>query len=304
MNRRGLLRGGAAAVALAACKRTHPRVVVDARPEPAIVMQTRPIPRTGEPLPVIGLGTWQSFDVDDAAPLVETVRRFFAAGGRVIDSSPMYGRSEARTGDVIAALGAAGTPFLATKVWTDGRARGVAQMRTSFERMRTERMDLLQIHNLRDWATHLPVLREMKSAGKIRYLGITHYAGGAFDELERLMRDEVLDFVQLPYSLGNRAAEQRLLPAARDTGTAVLVMRPFEEGALFRRVKGQALPAWAADFDCTSWAQLFLKFILAHPAVNAPIPATSNPDHLADNVRAGVGRLPEAQHLAKMIALL
>jgi diketogulonate reductase-like aldo/keto reductase len=269
-------------------------------------MLTRPIPRTGEALPVIGLGTWQTFDVAEAdqAPLVEVVRGLVAAGGRVIDSSPMYGRAEEVTGDVIAAAGLAGKPFLATKVWTTGKAEGIAEMTRSMRRMRARVMDLMQVHNLVDVATHLPVLREWKQAGRIRYLGITHYSHAAFGDLERLLRKESLDFVQLPYSLASREAERRLLPAARDTGTAVLVMQPFESGALFERVKGKPLPAWAADIDCTSWAQVFLKWILGHPAVTCPIPATSKPSHLADNVRAGLGRLPDESLRKKLVAEL
>jgi aryl-alcohol dehydrogenase-like predicted oxidoreductase len=271
-------------------------------------MNTRPIPRTGEPIPVIGLGTWQTFDVgsdpEERAPLAEVLTRFFAAGGRVIDSSPMYGRAEAVTGDTVAATGAIGTPFLATKVWTRGKREGIEQMERSLERMRATRMDLMQVHNLLDWQTHLPVLREWKQAGKVRYIGVTHYAHSAFGDLERLIRTEALDFVQLPYNLADREAEQRLLPAAADTGTAVLVMRPFAEGGLFRAVKGKPLPGWAAEIDCTSWAQLFLKFILGHPAVTCPIPATSNPKHLADNVQAGRGRLPDEAMRRKMIELL
>jgi aryl-alcohol dehydrogenase-like predicted oxidoreductase len=271
-------------------------------------MLTRPIPRTGEALPVIGLGTWQTFDVgeDEAerAPCREVLSAFLAAGGRVVDSSPMYGRAETVTGDLVADLGKVGTPFLATKVWTRGKDRGIDEMRRSMTRMRTERMDLMQVHNLVDWKTHLPVLRAWKEAGTIRYLGVTHYDHGAFDELEAILRDEALDFIQLPYNLADRTAEKRLLPAARDTGTAVLVMRPFAEGALFDRVKGKALPAWAADFDCASWAQFFLKFLLGHPAVSCPIPATSKPKHLADNVAAGTGRLPDEATRQKMAALL
>jgi len=271
-------------------------------------MNTRPIPRTGEPIPVIGLGTWQTFDVgsdpEERAPLAEVLTRFFAAGGRVIDSSPMYGRAEAVTGDTLAATGAIGTPFLATKVWTRGKREGIEQMERSLERMRATRMDLMQVHNLLDWQTHLPVLREWKQAGKVRYIGVTHYAHSAFGDLERLIRTEALDFVQLPYNLADREAEQRLLPAAADTGTAVLVMRPFAEAGLFRAVKGKPLPGWAAEIDCTSWAQLFLKFILGHPAVTCPIPATSNPKHLADNVQAGRGRLPDEAMRRKMIELL
>ena len=271
-------------------------------------MHARPIPRTGELLPVIGLGTWQTFDVgDDAgarAPLVEVVRQFVAAGGRVIDSSPMYGRAEEVPGAVVAAAGVAGTPFLATKVWTSGAPAGVAAMTRPLRRMQTARMDLMQVHNLLDWRSHLPVLRAWKEAGTIRYLGVTHYALDQLGEIERLMRDELLDFVQVPYSLANRAVEARLLPAAQATGTAVLTMTPFESGALFDQVKGQALPAWAADFDCASWAQFFLKFILGHPAVNAPLPATAKPRHVADNVAAGRGRLPDDRQRARMIAHL
>lgn len=271
-------------------------------------MITRPIPKSGERIPCVGLGTWQTFDVghspEERSAVAEVLKAFFAAGGRVIDSSPMYGRAEEVTGDTVASLGASGTPFLATKVWTSGKAEGIAQMERSFRLMRTKRMDLMQVHNLVDVKTHLPVLREWKKAGKIRYLGVTHYSHGAFDELERLMRTEALDFVQLPYSLGDREAERRLLPAAADTGTAVVVMRPFQEGALFKRAAGKKLPAWAADLDCTSFAQLFLKFILAHPAVTCPIPATSKAKHLADNVRAGFGPLPDAAMRRKLIELL
>lgn len=271
-------------------------------------MQTRPIPKSNEQIPVIGLGTWQTFDVGsgvaERAPLAEVLRRFLGAGGRLIDSSPMYGRSEAVTGELLEQIGARGRAFLATKVWTSGKQAGMEQMQQSQKLMRAERIDLMQIHNLLDWQTHLPVLREWKQQGRIRYIGITHYAHSAFGELERLVATEALDFIQLPYSLADRSAEQRLLPAARDSGTAVLVMRPFAEGALFRAVKGKTLPPWAAEFDCTSWAELFLKFILSHPAVTAPIPATSNPDHVSDNVRAGSGRLPTAEHRRKMLALL
>jgi aryl-alcohol dehydrogenase-like predicted oxidoreductase len=291
-------------------------------------MNTRAIPKTKEAIPVIGLGTWQAFDVDASgrAPLAEVVKQFFAAGGRVIDSSPMYGRSEAVVGDVLADLDAIGTPFLATKVWTRGKREGIAQMEQSRKRMRRridERsesggrgpagsaggegvrplgIDLMQIHNLLDWQTHLPTLREMKQAGTVRYIGVTHYSHGELPQIERIMRSESLDFIQIPYNVADRAVEARILPAAADTGTAVLVMRPFEEGALFRRVKGKPLPGWAADIDCTSWAQIFLKFIIGHPAVTCPIPATSDPKHLADNIKAGFGRLPDAAQRKAMIA--
>jgi aryl-alcohol dehydrogenase-like predicted oxidoreductase len=261
-------------------------------------MATRRVPRSGEPIPVIGLGTWRTFDVGasdaERAPLAEVLRRFLGAGGRVIDSSPMYGRAEAVVGDLLAALAPPRAPFLATKVWTRGRASGEAQARESLGRLRVQRLDLMQIHNLLDWEEHLPALREGKAAGRWRYVGITHWAPSAFAEMERILRAERLDFVQLPYSAATRDAEARLLPAAAETGTAVLVMRPFEEGDLFRAVKGKPLPPWAAELGATSWGQVFLKFILAQPAVTAVIPATANPDHLAENVSAGFGPTPDA----------
>jgi diketogulonate reductase-like aldo/keto reductase len=254
-------------------------------------MRARKIPRTGEAIPVIGLGTWQTFDVGPSpaarAPLGEVLREFFAAGGRVIDSSPMYGRAEAVAGELVAS--ARHPAFFATKVWQSGLSAGRRQMQQSAQRLRVKRIDLMQVHNLLDWKTHLPVMRGLREQGKIRYLGITHYQLSAFGELERLLRGEQLDFVQLPYSVNAHEAESRLLPAAAETGTAVLVMRPFEEGALFSRVRGKALPAWAAERGFESWAQLFLAFILAHPAVTCVLPATSKPHHLRENVRAGSG---------------
>jgi diketogulonate reductase-like aldo/keto reductase len=265
---------------------------------------TRKIPRTGEKLPVIGLGTWQTFDVAPRghAPLQGVLTQFFAAGARLIDSSPMYGRSEETVGDVLAAVG--GTPFLATKVWTSGKQAGIDQMKRSMHRMRTSRIDLMQIHNLLDYKTHLPVLREWKTAGTIRYLGVTHYQHSAFDTIEKLVRDEQLDFIQIPYSITDTLAEQRLLPAAQETGTAVIVMTPFESGALFRQVRGKQLPQWAGEAGITSWAQFFLAWILGHPAVTCPIPATSNPAHLAELVSAGLGTLPDAKLRGKMRAEL
>lgn len=267
-------------------------------------MTRRKIPRTGEEIPVVGMGTWQTFDAgpskEERAPLVEVLSRFFAGGGRVIDSSPMYGRSESVTGELVAA---AGHPaFLATKVWTTGRDAGKAQIAESMRRLRTEKLDLLQVHNLVDWRTHLPVMREMREAGRVRHLGITHYSLSSFEEMERILRSERLDFVQLPYSVNVREAATRLLPAAADTGTAVLVMRPFEEGSLFSRVKGKALPAWAAERGHAGWAELFLSFILTHPAVTCVIPATSKPEHMSQNLRAGrEGALLDADLCARLI---
>jgi diketogulonate reductase-like aldo/keto reductase len=305
-SRRDLLRLAAASAGVLCA----PRIARPA-PQEAAKMATKPmitrlIPKTQEAVPSVGLGTWQAFDVDAArrAPQVEVVKQFLAAGGRVIDSSPMYGRAEAVVGEVLTDLNATAIAFFATKVWTRGKREGAAQMEQSRRRMHAERIDLMQIHNLLDWQTHLPVLREMKQAGKIRYLGVTHYSHAEFPQIERLMRTEHLDFIQIPYNLADRTAEARVLPAAAETGTAVLVMRPFDEGGLFRRVKGRPLPGWAGELDCTSWAQLFLKFIISHPAVTCPIPATADPAHLADNIKAGGGRLPDAAQRRAMIAAL
>lgn len=266
-------------------------------------MRSRRIPRSDEALPVIGLGTWSTFDVgpgpDERQPLADVLADFFAAGGRLIDSSPMYGRAEAVVGDLVSA--AKHPAFLATKVWTQGAAQGRAQMETSLRLLRADRIDLMQVHNLLDWKAHLPTLREWKAAGRFRYLGITHYAASAFGDLERLMRTEALDFVQLPYSLGARGVEARLLPCARDTGTAVLVMRPFEEGALFAAVKGRALPPWLTERGFGSWAQVFLAFLLANPAVACVLPATSKRSHLAQNVSAGSGPELSAADAARLV---
>ena len=252
-------------------------------------MERRPFGRTGIEVPVVGMGTWQTFDVggskEERAPLEEVLSRFFAGGGRVIDSSPMYGRAEAVTGELVA--NAKHPAFLATKVWTTGFEAGKAQIAESMRRLRARTLDLLQVHNLVDWQTHLPVMRGLREEGRVRHLGITHHSLRSFDEMEKLLRSERLDFVQLPYSLNVREAEARLLPAAADTGTAVLVMRPFEEGAIFSRVKGRAVPDWAAERGFESWAELFLAFILSHPSVTCVIPATSKPAHMSQNLRAG-----------------
>lgn len=263
-------------------------------------MHTRPIPRTGEPLPVVGLGTWQTFDVGaspaEHAPQAEVLARFLAGGGRLIDSSPMYGRSEEVVGALLAARPHP-RPFLATKVWTSGRDEGIAQMEDSIRKMAGPggAVDLMQVHNLVDVDTHLATLKDWKAAGRIRYLGVTHYSRSAFDALERIVRSGAVDFVQLPYSVTRPDAERRLLPAALETGTAVLVMRPFEEGGLLARLRGRPVPAWAAaELGVRGWPELLLKWILGHPAVTCPIPATARPDHLADNLRAGEGPLPDA----------
>jgi len=222
----------------------------------------------------------------------------------VVDSSPMYGAAEATVGDLAAELGVRETLWIATKLWTTGRSAGIAQMERSLRLLRGPGLDLMQIHNLVDWQTHLPTLREWKKEGRIRYLGVTHYSAAGHEALERVMRAEALDFVQLNYSLSEREAERRLLPLARDRGIAILVNRPLAQGGLLSRVRGRRLPAWASEVDCASWPQLFLKWILAHPAVTCVIPATSRLPHLEDNMQAGVGRLPDAAARERIAALI
>jgi diketogulonate reductase-like aldo/keto reductase len=266
----------------------------------ADAMITRLIPSSGEAMPVVGLGTWQVFDVGPDDPARERLRAvvhaFVEAGGRMIDTSPMYGRAEGVTGDLVAGLGASSRVFLATKVWTSGREQGVAQMRRSAELLRSPVLDLIQIHNLLDWRTHLATLRQMKAEGQVRHIGITHYTTGSLAELARILESESgIDFVQCGYSLASREAETRLLPVAASRGIAIIVNQPFETGEMFRRVRGRTLPEWAAEFDCASWAQLFLKYLSAEPAVTCVIPATGNPAHMADNAKAGSGRLPDAR---------
>ncbi|WP_407523272.1 aldo/keto reductase [Methylobacterium oryzisoli] len=260
-------------------------------------LHRRAIPSSGENLPVIGLGTWIGFNVGAAEAERERLRGVVAAlldgGGRVIDSSPMYGRAEAVAGDLVAAAGARERTFLATKVWTRGREAGIAQMRQSMARLRTDRLDLMQIHNLLDWRTHLPVLRAWKQEGRIRYLGISHYTESAYDEVEAVLRSEPLDFLQINYALDDRAAEERLLPLAADRGVAVLVNRPFGGGGLLRRLRDRPLPAYAAEIGCESWAEILLKFVIAHPAVTCAIPGTGQPHHMVMNLRAGTGPLPD-----------
>ena len=272
---------------------------------------TKPIPRTDESLPVIGLGTWQTFDVgrseSERAALREVLREFARLGGRVIDSSPMYGRSESVVGDLAAELKLDSTLFVATKVWTSGREAGIRQMEESFHRLRANRMDLMQIHNLVDWRTHLTTLREWKKEGRVRYIGVTHYTASAYEQLARVLESEELDFVQLNYSLAERQAERRLLPLAAERGVAVLVNRPFAQAQLFSKVRGKPLPPWAQEIGCASWAQFFLKFVVSHPSVTCAIPATSKVQHLADNMQAGIGQLADTkihERMAKYVAEL
>ncbi len=261
---------------------------------------TRPIPSTGEALPVIGLGTWQVFDVrsDGArAPLREVLKLL---DRNMIDSLPMYGSSETVAGDLVAELGMRDKLFMATKVWTSGRDAGVRQMQTSFKRLRVEQMDLMQVHNLVDVDTHTKTLLEMKSRKKIRYLGITHYTSSAYAEVERSLKTGQYDFLQINYSLGERESERRLLPLAQERKIAVIANRPFAEGALFRHVKGKPLPPWAAELGIASWAQYFLRWIVSHPAVTCAIPGTGKPEHMKDNLAAGQGPVLNEDQRKKM----
>jgi len=267
---------------------------------------TKPIPSTGEALPVIGVGTWQTFDVgaDPKArtPLLEVLKLMTQGGRGVVDSSPMYGSSETVAGDLMAQGGFHEELFVATKVWTSGRDAGIQQMETSFKRLRVQRMDLMQVHNLVDVATHTKTLQQWKEQKRIRYIGITHYTSSAYAEVERALKTRQYDFLQINYSLGERESEKKILGTAKDLGMAVIANRPFAEGALFRRVKGKPLPNWAKDYGIQSWAQYFLKWIVSHPAMTCAIPGTGNPKHMQDNLGAGLGPLPDESARKRMAA--
>ena len=271
-------------------------------------MLTRPIPSSAVPLPVIGLGTWRGFDVGaDAAArarLADVLRALFEAGGRVIDSSPMYASSEDVAGALLTQLDAHGRAFVATKVWTEGRQAGISQMEESMRRLQHARIELMQIHNLVDWRTHLETLRAWKREGRIGHLGITHYRDDAHDQLEAVIGAETIDSVQLNYSIDNRAAERRLLPLAADRGVAVLVNLPFGGGGLLQRLQGRPLPDWASEIACRTWAQILLKYVVSHPAVTCVIPGTSRPEHMRENAAAGTGTLPDADLRRRMVAAL
>lgn len=266
----------------------------------------RAIPRSGEQIPVMGLGSSDTFEVGEAvaerAAVREVLEQYVALNGRVVDTSPMYGTAETVIGDVARDLGIQSKLWLATKVWTRGREAGIEQMEQSFRRLRTERINLIQVHNLVDTQTHLRTLREWKEQGRIRYLGVTHYQESAYEDIAGLIRDEALDFVQFNYSIATREAEHMLLPLAAERQTAVLINRAYEDGRLFARVRGKPLPEWAAEFDCTSWGQFFLKYVISHPAVTCVIPATSKVKHLIDNMGAGRGRLPDDAMRKRMVA--
>lgn len=267
---------------------------------------TRRIPSSGETLPVIGLGTWQTFDVGpsaaERAPLEEVLRTFVELGGKLIDSSPMYGRSEEVVGDITERLGLRSQLFIATKVWTSGKEAGIAQMEESMRKLRADPIDLMQVHNLVDVNTHLKTLQEWKREGRVRHIGITHYTASRHDDVARVMASQPVDFIQINYSVGEREAERRLLPMARERGVAVIANRPFAGGDLLRRLRSRPLPAWATEIDCDSWAQVMLKFVISHPAITCAIPATSKIAHLRDNIRAGAGPLPDEALRARIAA--
>ncbi len=268
-------------------------------------MLQRPIPSTRELLPVIGIGTWQTFDVGgsaaDRAPLEEVLKAFADLGGTMIDSSPMYGRSEEVVGDLVAKARAPMKPFIATKVWTSGKDEGIRQMRDSMRKLRVKVCDLMQVHNLLDVETHLDTLAGWKREGTVRYVGVTHYTASGADAIAQLISRRNVDFVQINYSVAERDAENRLLPLCRDKGIAVIANRPFAGGEIFRRVAGKPVPDWAAEIDCTSWAQLMLKFIVAHPAITCAIPASAKAEHTRDNMKGGYGRMPD-EKMRKRIA--
>lgn len=306
INRRQLMQLGTGALAFQAL----PGSAGDAQ-SPALTdlpLIQRPIPGTGEMLPVIGMGTSRTFDApEDEASLanLSAVMRAFTAGkGTVIDSSPMYGNAESRVGDVLRSMSPRPPVFAATKVWTNGREAGIEQMAESARRMGVERFDLIAVHNLKDWKVHLDTLRGWKADGKVRYIGVTTSHGRMHDELLEVMRTQALDFVQFSYNLEDRFCEQQLLPLAQDKGIATMINRPFQAGKLFKMTKGKKLPEFAKELDIHSWGQFFLKFIIAHPAVTCVIPATAKAKHMRDNMGANFGKVPELGHRVMMVRQL
>ncbi|MCB5189467.1 aldo/keto reductase [Methylobacillus arboreus] len=295
ISRRSFLSGLAAASAGIALARP-----AFSNPAESGTIQTRAIPSSGERLPVIGMGSSGSFEVGNSAaeldPLREVLKRFFAGGATVIDTAPSYGTAEDVIGQLLEELGLRSKTFLATKLGTSGREAGLAQFQNSLKRLRTDKVELLQVHNLRDWRTQFEVIKELKAQGKTRYTGLTHYVDSGHDELAEVVRTVKPDFLQINYSVISRSAEQKVFPVARELGVAVLINRAFDDGRLFSKVQGKSLPSWAAEAGITSWAQAFLRFALSHPAVTTVIPATGKPDRQSDNLKAGSGpALTEAQ---------
>lgn len=301
-SRRDFLQGSAALMALAASAQLWPGFALAANAAPLL---QRAIPSSGENLPVIGLGTSQTFNVgmddDSLDDLDEVVRAFINGGAKVIDTAPSYGAAEAVTGELLKRTKTQGKAFLASKLSSTGRERGLAQFQASLKALQTDKLDLLQVHNLQDTTRQLALARELRDQGKVRYIGITHYVESAHDDLLAVLAKEKVDFVQLNYSVGERNAEKRLLPYCRDNGIATLINRPFQRAQLLGRVKGKPLPEWANEIDATSWAQLLLKFIIANEAVTVVIPATSNPRYMVDNLKAGQGRLPNAEQRERIV---
>ena len=272
-----------------------------------LLMIERPIPSSGELLPVMGMGTSRTFDTpadpESLAKLTEVVQIFLEGGGKVIDSSPMYGKAESRVGDVLRGMKNPPPVFAATKVWTSGEERGVSQMEESARRMDVKVFDLIAVHNLKDWKTQLATLKRWKEEGRVRYIGITTSHGHSHEVVLEVMRSEPLDFVQFSYNIEDREAEQALLPLAKERGIATMINRPYQRGALFVKSKDHPLPELAADLDCTSWGQFYLKFILGHAGVTCIIPATASPSHMADNMRANFGRVPDANQRQEMLQI-
>jgi diketogulonate reductase-like aldo/keto reductase len=258
---------------------------------------SRTIPSSGETIPVLGLGTWQTFDVRsaaDRAPLEQVLTEFATVAGGMVDTSPMYGRSEDVIGDLTTKLGLRDRLFIATKVWTSGKKRGIDQMEQSMKKLRVNQVDLMQVHNLVDVQTHLETLRAWKAEGRTRYIGVTHYAAGHHDDVARVLESEPVDFVQINYSVAEREADRTIFPLAAERGIGVIVNRPFGGGSVLGRLSNKPVPPWAGDIDCSTWAQLLLKFVVSHPTVTCVIPATSNVEHLRDNMRAARGAMPDA----------
>jgi diketogulonate reductase-like aldo/keto reductase len=290
----------AAGLAIAASRESSANSPPQAPGEP---IHEREIPSTKEKVPVIGMGTWQTFDVGSAAEpsLYDVLRIFAESGGRLIDSSPMYGRSEEVTGDLVAKLGVPAKPFIATKVWTSGKDSGIRQMRESMRKLRVKACDLMQVHNLLDVDTHLDTLADWKKEGIVRYVGVTHYTASGADAVAKVISRRPVDFVQINYSVAERDAEDRLLPLCRDKGIAVIANRPFAGGDMFRRLRDRPIPPWAAEIDCNSWAQLMLKFVVSHPAMTCAIPASARPEHTRDNMRAGFGPMPDEKMRKRIV---
>jgi aryl-alcohol dehydrogenase-like predicted oxidoreductase len=286
-----------------------PTWAADSAVQKTAAMRTRIIPSSGETVPVIGMGTSGSFEVPSAGAeyraLQEVLKRFFAGGGKLIDTAPTYSNAEDNLGPLLEQLGVREQAFIATKLsGVTGREEGLAQFKNTLKRLRTDKVELLQVHNLRDWKTQLAVARELKEEGKVKYVGVTHYVEAAQDELADIVQASRPDFLQINYSVTQRGAEKRVFPLAKELGVAVLTNRNFDDGALFNRVKGKQLPGWAAEAEITSWAQMFLKFALSHDAVTAVIPATGKPDRQTDNLKAGFGPLLTPEQKAELVSLV